>query len=392
MKTTLSRVILLLLLFPVVAVPLSPETVAASRLQPITVEVGGEVRLDPVADLQLDRSTVREMVWCWGDGSISRGIDTSHRYEAPGVYYLRASYLDPSGRRRERITSVEVLSRKNIGLAVTANYECGVIGAYEIRGDSVWVEVDGSNEFNFRLDNIPADRPIYVHILGFSARSGRMADWRWTIYPDVTTFSKRAGNFRVFVRSSPAEPWEKFLDQSRFTIRDDDVENSFTLNRHQNWYYGGEGDALAESDSVDYLNISYHVTSEHPIDLYIVHSRDEFNDFSDNKEFTYVTDHFYDDETEMQGTCGYLKTYGGVILSNSNWKNTEVTIELTFYSHPSFYKLFENNTIRSYTIKDASWVVLEPTAGLYGYPGYDANVTGKKTAIDPVTKDYYYLN
>ena len=168
-------------------------------------------------------------------------------------------------------------------------------------------------------------------------------------------------------------------------------ENSFTLNRHQNWYYGGDGEPLAESESVDFLNISYHVTSEHPIDFYIVPSRDEFNDFSDNKDFTYITNHFYDDETEMQGTCGYLETYGGIILSNPNWKNTEVTIELTFYSHPSFYKLFENNTIRSYTIKDASCVVLEPTAGLYGYPGYDANVTGKKTAIDPITKDYFYL-
>jgi hypothetical protein len=36
-------------------------------------------------------------------------------------------------------------------------------------------------------------------------------------------------------------------------------------------------------------------------------------------------------------------------------------------------------------------IVLEPTAGVYGYPGYDANVTGKKTAIDPITKEYFYL-
>ncbi|MFC2076929.1 M14 family zinc carboxypeptidase [candidate division KSB1 bacterium] len=205
------------------------ETIPLPYFDPIKVEVGEKIELDAADVFGLKASEFREMVWRWGDGSLSRGIRASHVYQAPGVYYLRASFVDLSGETRERVTSVEVLSSREAGLSLTANYECGLVGAHQIRGDSVWVEVDGSNEFNFRIDNVPQDHPIYVHILGFSKGSGRMADWRWTIYPDVTTFSKRAGNFRVFIRSAVSEPWEKFLDESRFTIRDDEDENSFAL-------------------------------------------------------------------------------------------------------------------------------------------------------------------
>jgi hypothetical protein len=166
---------------------------------------------------------------------------------------------------------------------------------------------------------------------------------------------------------------------------------TFTLKRKQVWYYGGEGTSLDESESFDYLNLSYNITSSRPIDMYVVPSKQDFTDFTEKNDFTYYDKHEYFEETEMQGTCGYMKKQGGILLSNSNWFNTEVSVNLSFYSHPSFYKLFENNTIRSYMIQGKQSIVLEPTAGVYGYPGYDANVTGKKTAIDPITKEYFYL-
>jgi hypothetical protein len=36
-------------------------------------------------------------------------------------------------------------------------------------------------------------------------------------------------------------------------------------------------------------------------------------------------------------------------------------------------------------------VVLDPTAGVYGYPGYDAELTGEKIAFNPKTKEYVFL-
>lgn len=167
---------------------------------------------------------------------------------------------------------------------------------------------------------------------------------------------------------------------------------TFTLQKHRNWYYGGNGELLAESESFDYLEIIYNVSSKQPIDMYIVPTKDDFDDFTKDNDFTNFPHHQYIKETQMNGNCSNMKNYGGIILSNPRWLDAQVTVNLTFYSHPSFYKLFENKTIRTYFVKEKHCVVLEPTAGEYGYPGYDANVTGTKTAIDPVTKDYFYLD
>jgi hypothetical protein len=169
-------------------------------------------------------------------------------------------------------------------------------------------------------------------------------------------------------------------------------KDTFVLKRHQFWYYGGEGDPLNQSKSFDYLNITYTISSSRPMNMYVVPSKDEFDHMTNDEDFTYYQDHMYENSREIEGICALMTTHGGVILSNPNWYNCDVSVDLLFYSHPSFYKLFENNTIESYLIEETFCVVLEPTAGPYGYPGYDANVTGKKTAIDPITKEYFFLD
>ena len=168
-------------------------------------------------------------------------------------------------------------------------------------------------------------------------------------------------------------------------------QQTFPLRKHQIWYYGGEGNSITESESFDYINFTYSVQPKRPIDFYIVPSRQDFLNYSDNKPFDYYKEHSGTNTNDIEGTCSYMLTYGGIILSNNNWLDTEVTVNLTFYSHPSFYKLFENKTIQSYSINNKNCIVLEPTAGVYGYPGYDANVTGQKTAIDPLTKEYFHI-
>jgi len=168
-------------------------------------------------------------------------------------------------------------------------------------------------------------------------------------------------------------------------------QNVFVLKRQQSWYYGGNGSQFQESDSFEYMNLSYSYRSTRPVSFYVVPSQEEFEKHTNRQPFSFFTNYSTQDETIYEGTCPYLQQHGGVILTNNNFKDTTVTINLSFYFRPSFYKLFKNNTIQSYTLKGATSIVLEPTAGAYGYPGYDANVTGKKTAIDPKTKEYYQL-
>lgn len=165
----------------------------------------------------------------------------------------------------------------------------------------------------------------------------------------------------------------------------------FVLEKHQSWYYGGDGSNFSESESFDYMNISYEFRSTRPLTFYIVPSQQDFNAYADGKTFVHIETYHQTDVTILNETCPYMKRHGGIILTNDNMRDATISINLTFFLHPSFYKLFKNNTIQSYTIDEKSCVVLEPTAGSYGYPGYDANLTGKKTAIDPKTKEYYQL-
>ncbi|MBS3778722.1 MAG: transglutaminase domain-containing protein, partial [Candidatus Thermoplasmatota archaeon] len=164
--------------------------------------------------------------------------------------------------------------------------------------------------------------------------------------------------------------------------------DTIILKRKSNWYYGGDGSNL--SDSFDSLRFSYNVSSTRPIDLYIVPSIQDFHSFNNETTFNHFNSCHQTEITKTNDSCT-MNTYGGIILSNTGFQSASVSVEIKQYFKPSFYSLFENNTISSYEVDGKKSVVLDPTAGVYGYPGYDANETGKKTAFDPVTKDYIYL-
>ena len=57
----------------------------------------------------------------------------------------------------------------------------------------------------------------------------------------------------------------------------------------------------------------------------------------------------------------------------------------------TLYNYFKNNTISYYVLDDIRCVVVDCTAGIWGYPGYDAGVEGEKIAFEIITKDYTYL-
>ena len=169
-----------------------------------------------------------------------------------------------------------------------------------------------------------------------------------------------------------------------------EYDKTFILERFHNWYYGGNGSSLEDSD-IAYMNISYDIQSTRPLHFYVVPSSSEFDSLNNGSPFFHYSAYEEENTVTIKGICPYLNKSGGVILCNNNRRDTTLTVHLTFYYHPSFYKLFKNKTITSYTINNKNCVVLDATAGRYGYPGYDAGLTGEKIAVDPVTKEYIYL-
>lgn len=164
--------------------------------------------------------------------------------------------------------------------------------------------------------------------------------------------------------------------------------DTILLKRKSNWYYGGNGSTL--SDSFDSLLFSYRVSSSRPVDLYLVPSITDFHALNNETTFNHFSSYHQTEITKTNDSCA-MNTRGGIIISNTNFRSTSITVEIEQYFKPSFYSLFENNTVSSYKLDGKNSIVLDPTAGAYGYPGYDANVTGEKTAFDPVTKNYVYL-
>jgi hypothetical protein len=164
--------------------------------------------------------------------------------------------------------------------------------------------------------------------------------------------------------------------------------DTLNLRGRSSWYYGGDGTNLSES--FESMHFSYIISSTRPIDIYLVPSITEFNSFTNDTEFSHFSHCQHKQVTQVNDSCT-MKAYGGIILANNGYRAASITLQFNQYFEPSFYSLFQNNSISTYTLKGKQSVVLDPTAGSYGYPGYDANVTGEKIAFDPVTKDYVYL-
>ncbi len=168
-------------------------------------------------------------------------------------------------------------------------------------------------------------------------------------------------------------------------------EKTFVLDGYNNWYYGGDGTPV-EDYNTDYLNISYTIESSQPLDLYVVPSRDDFNDFVDGESFSHYSDCKEENILSLTEMCSFLGNNGGIILSNNNWGDATVQVNLEFYFRPSFYENFKDNVITYYNIDGKKCIVVDCTAGDYGYPGYDGDITGEKIAIDPITLEYTYLD
>lgn len=182
--------------------------------------------------------------------------------------------------------------------------------------------------------------------------------------------------------SQVEEDWGDVIEQN--------YKQTFVLEGNHNWYYGFDGSTF-ENTYIDYMDIIYDIESNEPLHFYIVPSSNDFDLLNEGKTFYQYSDYKEENVLTITGVCPYLDQKGGIILCNKNWNDAIISVNLTFYFHPSFYKLFKNETILTYTRGDENFLVLDPTAGDYGHPGYDGGLTEKKIAINPSTKEYFYL-
>jgi hypothetical protein len=166
-------------------------------------------------------------------------------------------------------------------------------------------------------------------------------------------------------------------------------KDNLVLKANELWYYGGNGSYLNEF--VEYINISYNIISNKPINLFLVPSKNDFDNLSKNIPFNHYKEFEEKNILESKNQLSYGNRFGGIILQNEKIKNANINVNITFYFHPYFYEYYKNNTIKEYNIDSINCIVLDCTVGEWGYPGYDAGIEGEKIAISPITKEYYYL-
>ena len=164
---------------------------------------------------------------------------------------------------------------------------------------------------------------------------------------------------------------------------------TFILKKNELWYYGGNGSYL--DNYIEYINITYEIISDKPINIYLVPSESDFQNLSNDKVFYQYKEYEEKNILKTKNQFSYGNRYGGIILQNEKSKTTKIQTNITFYLHPSFYEYYKNNTIKEYKINSINCIVLDCTIGEWGYPGYDAGIDGEKIAISPLSKEYYYL-
>jgi len=166
-------------------------------------------------------------------------------------------------------------------------------------------------------------------------------------------------------------------------------QQTFALQPGNLYYYGGNGSEF--NPPIEYMNIQYDVSSSRPLNVYVVPSRTDYELMVDGLSYEDCPSCRNTEVIWTSDKCNDLTTHGGVVFENKNKNEAIVDFDLRFNFYFSPDKLLEYQPISYYEIDGKKCVVLDATAGEYGYPGYDGNPEGEKIAIDPLTKEYFYL-
>lgn len=167
-------------------------------------------------------------------------------------------------------------------------------------------------------------------------------------------------------------------------------QESFLLKNGYIYYYGGNGSKIGSPD--EYMKMTYDITSDQPLTTYVVPSKADYESICNNKEFNRYPSYDGINVLKANNTIARMNVSGGLVLKNDCGRDAVITLKVKIYQHYPVSDILKNKTITNYIINNQTCVVLDPTAGKGGYPGYSWNSTNIETvAIDPVTKEYYNL-
>ena len=164
---------------------------------------------------------------------------------------------------------------------------------------------------------------------------------------------------------------------------------TFVLDSESWYYYGGDGSNLNEPYKD--LDLRYDLSSSQPLTIYVVPSKSDFELATEHQTFVHYPTCKNHDILKISDSCGPLTRSGGLVLHNDNQYDATVSLDVKFYYRYVPTELFESQKITYFEINDKKYIVLEPTAGKYGYPGLAGKYEGKYIAIDPLTNEYVYL-
>jgi hypothetical protein len=155
-------------------------------------------------------------------------------------------------------------------------------------------------------------------------------------------------------------------------------------------YAGGE-EGKTFAGVIDYMIIDYSIQSDQELTLFVVPTWTEYTEFRDG-DFANFTAIDQWNVTSSTGTIPQMSTFGGIMLYNGGTQIATVILDITFSFQPLFYETYNRNTLTVYDPWGKDAVLLDPTVGDFGFPGYDVAVVGVKKAINPVTNDYVTLS
>jgi hypothetical protein len=160
-----------------------------------------------------------------------------------------------------------------------------------------------------------------------------------------------------------------------------------------NMLYAGGDEGKTFAGVINYMTIDYTIESNQPLHMFVVPTQTEFFALRDGDlaNFTHIAQWEATNLTVKSGTIPQLFTFGGIILFNEGTQIATVNVDFLFSFRPSFYDTYNENKLTVYKIGGKDCVLLDPRAGDYSFPGYDAQIVGEKKAIDPVTKLYFTL-
>jgi hypothetical protein len=160
-----------------------------------------------------------------------------------------------------------------------------------------------------------------------------------------------------------------------------------------NMLYAGGDEGKTFAGVIDYMTIDYSIESNQPLHMFVVPTQTEFFALrdGDHVNFTHYAQWEETNLTNKIGTIPQLFTFGGIILFNEGAQVATVSVDFLFSFQPSFYETYNENKLTTYEISGKNSVLLDPTLGEYGFPGYDAEIVGEKKAINPLTKQYFTL-